>query len=309
MSTQDAYEEYYVPHNSKLPIFASLGIFLTLVGMGTMFNESKADVDSIFGEMVFTTGGLVMAATLWVWFSIVIRENQQKLYSPQMNRSFVWGMSWFIFSEVMFFAAFFGALFYVRMFAVDWLGGVGERGPSDMEWPEYTPGWPMMENPNPERFPGPEKIINPLTLPALNTVLLLASSWTVTIAHHGIKEGNRKKLINWLVATIALGLIFLGVQGYEYYHAYVDLGLTLNSGIFGTTFFMLTGFHGAHVTLGTFMLIVMLGRAMKGHFDADDCFGFEAASWYWHFVDVVWVGLFVFVYLFGSGLFLEAPPY
>ena len=126
MSTQDAYEEYYVPHNSKLPIFASLGIFLTLVGMGTMFNESKAGVDSIFGEMVFTTGGFVMAATLWVWFSIVIRENQQKLYSPQMNRSFVWGMSWFIFSEVMFFAAFFGALFYIRMFAVDWLGGVGE---------------------------------------------------------------------------------------------------------------------------------------------------------------------------------------
>ena len=109
MSTQDAYEEYYVPHNSKLPIFASFGIFLTLYGMGNMFNEMKAGVDSSFGELVFMTGSLVMAGTLFAWFSVVIKENQEKLYSNQMNRSFVWGMSWFIFSEVMIFAAFFGA--------------------------------------------------------------------------------------------------------------------------------------------------------------------------------------------------------
>ncbi len=300
MSSQEAYEEYYVPHNSKLPIFASLGIFMTLVGMGNMFNETKAGVESLFGEMVFLLGGLVMAATLWAWFSVVIRENHQKLYSAQLNRSYVWGMSWFIFSEVMFFAAFFGALFYIRVYAVDWLGGVGERGPSDMEWPDYVPHWPMLEPPNPQRFAGPEAIISPWGLPLLNTILLVTSSFTVTWAHHGIKEGNRKKLVNWLIATIALGVVFLGVQSYEYYHAYVDLGLTLNSGIFGTTFFMLTGFHGAHVTLGTIMLIVMLGRSLKGHFDADDCFGFEAASWYWHFVDVVWLGLFVFVYVLGS---------
>ncbi|MBT4162444.1 MAG: cytochrome c oxidase subunit 3 [Gammaproteobacteria bacterium] len=300
MSTQDAYEEYYVPHNSKLPIFASLGIFLTVFGMGNMFNETKAGVDSVFGEIVFLLGGLTMAATLWAWFSVVIRENHQKLYSDQMNRSYVWGMSWFIFSEVMFFAAFFGALFYVRFFVVDWIGGVGDRGPSDMIWPEYVPHWPMVNPPNPELFPGPAEIINPWGLPLLNTILLVSSSFTVTLAHHGIKEGNRKKLVNWLALTVILGLTFLVVQGYEYYHAYQDLGLTLASGIFGTTFFMLTGFHGAHVTLGTIMLIVMLGRALKGHFEADDCFGFEAASWYWHFVDVVWLGLFIFVYVLGS---------
>jgi cytochrome c oxidase subunit 3 len=300
MSTQDAYEEYYVPHNSKLPIFASFGIFLTLYGMGNMFNEMKAGVDSSFGELVFMTGSLVMGGTLFAWFSVVIKENQEKLYSNQMNRSFVWGMSWFIFSEVMFFAAFFGALFYVRVFVVDWIGGVGERGPSNMLWPEYQPHWPMLNTPDPSQFPGAADFVHWWPLPFVNTALLLTSSVTVTIAHHGINEGNRKKLITWLGFTVLLGLIFLCVQGYEYYHAYTDLGLTLNAGIFGTTFFMLTGFHGAHVTLGTFMLAVMFFRALKGHFSKEDCFGFEAAVWYWHFVDVVWVGLFLFVYILGT---------
>jgi len=300
MSTQDAYEEYYVPHNSKLPIFASLGIFLTLFGMGNMFNELKAGVDSSFGEMVFLLGGFTMGFTLFTWFSVVIRENHEKLYSDQMNRSFVWGMGWFIFSEVMFFAAFFGALFYVRVFVVDWIGGVGDRGPSGMLWPAYEPHWPMLNTPDPSRFPGAAETVSPWGLPLLNTILLVTSSVTVTFAHHGIKEGDRRKLTNWLAVTIALGVIFLFVQGYEYYHAYHELGLTLASGIFGTTFFMLTGFHGAHVTLGTFMLMVMFGRSLKGHFSNDDCFGFEAAAWYWHFVDVVWLGLFVFVYVLGS---------
>ena len=297
MSTQDTYEEYYVPHNSKLPFMASVGIFLTVYGMGNMFNEMTHNVDSSFGEIVFLLGGLVMGATLFSWFSIVIRENHEKLYSAQMNRSFVWGMSWFIFSEVMFFAAFFGALFYIRVFAVPWIDGQGDRGPSDMLWPEFEATWPLLNNPDPAAYPSPQNYVHWWPLPLINTVLLLTSSVTITFAHHGINEGNRKKIINWLGATIALGLIFLVVQGYEYYHAYQDLGLTLGSGIFGTTFFMLTGFHGAHVTLGTFMLIIMFFRALKGHFNKEDCFGFEAAAWYWHFVDVVWVGLFIFVYL------------
>ncbi|MEX0942845.1 MAG: cytochrome c oxidase subunit 3 [Pseudomonadales bacterium] len=300
MSTQDAYESYYVPHNSKLPIFASLGIFLTLFGLGNILNDMTAGKEQSIGVWIFLTGGFVMGLTLFYWFAQVIEENHNKLYSHQMNRSYVWGMSWFIFSEVMFFAAFFGALFYIRVFVVDWIGGVGDRGPSDMLWPNYSPEWPMLNTPNPEQFPGAQEIINPWGLPLLNTILLVTSSVTVTFAHHGIKEGNRKKLINWLAITILLGLAFLFVQGYEYHHAYAELGLTLNAGIFGTTFFMLTGFHGAHVTLGTLMLIIMFGRAVKGHFSGDDCFGFEAASWYWHFVDVVWLGLFLFVYVLGS---------
>jgi len=300
MSTQDTYEPYYVPHNSKLPIFASLGLFLTLFGMGTMFNEMTGGVESSFGEMVLILGAIVMGATLYGWFKVVIEENHNKLYSSQLNRSFVWGMSWFIFSEVMFFAAFFGALFYVRVFVVPWIGGEGGRGPSDMIWPEFVPQWPLLDTPDPSLFPGATATISPWGLPLVNTLLLVSSSFTVTMAHHGLNEGNRKKLINWLFGTVALGLVFLVVQGYEYYHAYTALGLTLGSGIYGTTFFMLTGFHGAHVTLGTIMLIVMLGRALKGHFTKDDCFGFEAAAWYWHFVDVVWLGLFIFVYVLGS---------
>ena len=296
----NTHQEYYVPHNSKLPIFASLGIFLTLYGMGNMFNEMTAGEDSSFGEVVFMLGGLVMGGTLFAWFRKVIEENHRQLYSAQVNRSFVWGMSWFIFSEVMFFAAFFGVLFYTRMYVVDWIGGVGGRGPSDMLWPEYEPHWPLLNPPDPSRFPGPAEIISPWGLPLMNTILLVTSSFTVTFAHHGINEGRRGKLIGWLLITVILGLAFLAVQGYEYYHAYKDLGLTLSSGIFGTTFFMLTGFHGAHVTLGTFILIVILGRAFKGHFTKTDCFGFEAAAWYWHFVDVVWLGLFIFVYVLGS---------
>ncbi len=300
MASEQTYEEYYVPHNSKLPIFASIGIFLTLFGTGNLLNELSSGADTTFGKLVFMLGGLIMAGTLIAWFGKVIDENHKKMYSAQLNRSFVWGMSWFIFSEVMFFAAFFGALFYVRIYVVDWIGGVGDRGPSNMLWPEYSPHWPLLDTPNPARFPGATETISPWGLPLLNTILLVTSSFTVTIAHHGINEGNRKKLITWLGATIALGILFLFVQGYEYYHAYQDLGLTLASGIYGTTFFMLTGFHGAHVTLGTFMLIVMFGRSLKGHFTEKDCFGFEAAAWYWHFVDVVWLGLFLFVYVLGS---------
>jgi cytochrome c oxidase subunit 3 len=300
MMTDSAYEPYYVPHSSKLPIFASIGIFLTVFGIGHILNDLSAGVDSAFGMVTLILGGLVMGLTLFFWFSKVIEENYKQLYSNQMNRSYVWGMSWFIFSEVMFFAAFFGALFYVRVFVVDWIGGVGDRGPSGMLWPNYEPHWPLLNTPDPERFPGASGVIPAMGLPLVNTLLLVTSSFTVSFAHHAIKEGNRKRIIQWLTVTVTLGLIFLFVQGYEYVHAYNDLGLTLGSGIYGTTFFMLTGFHGAHVTLGTFMLLIMLFRALKGHFTDDNCFGFEAAAWYWHFVDVVWIALFIFVYVLGG---------
>ena len=300
MATDATYETYYVPADSKLPIFASLGIFLTVFGLGNWFNDLTAGNESSLGVWILFLGGLVMGGTLFVWFSKVIEENHAKMYSQQMNRSFVWGMSWFIFSEVMFFAAFFGALFYIRVLAVPWIGGEGARGPSDMLWPDYVPEWPLINTPDPSLFPGAIEPMGPWGLPLINTVLLVLSSFTVNIAHHGIKENNRKKIVTWLSITVALGVAFLFCQAYEYYHAYEALGLTLNAGIYGTTFYMLTGFHGAHVTLGTFMLAVMLGRAIKGHFRDDDCFGFEAAAWYWHFVDVVWIGLFVFVYIFGS---------
>ena len=130
-----------------------------------------------------------------------------------------------------------------------------------------------------------------------NTIILLSSSVTVHFAHVGLKNDNRRQFKGWLLFTVLLAIVFLFLQFAEYYEAYVHYGLTLKSGIYGTTFFMLTGFHGFHVFLGMTMLLIMLLRAQKGHFTPDDCFGFESASWYWHFVDVVWVCLFFFVYI------------
>ena len=206
-------------------------------------------------------------------------------------------MSWFIFSEVMFFAAFFGALFYIRMWAGPWLGGEGDKGVANMLWPNFEFTWPLLNNPDPKLFPAPSGVISAWGLPLLNTILLVSSSFTVTFAHHALKKNQRKPLKIWLALTVLLGVTFLFFQAKEYVHAYHELGLTLGSGIYGATFFMLTGFHGAHVTMGALILTVMLVRVLKGHFDADHHFGFEAASWYWHFVDVVWLGLFVFVYV------------
>jgi cytochrome c oxidase subunit 3 len=251
-------------------------------------------------------GGVVLAVVLFFWFAKVIEENQQGLANEQLKRSYVWGMGWFIFSEVMFFAAFFGALFYARNFAVAWLGGEGEKGiTGDYLWPDFSAEWPVVSNPNPSLFTNPQEsmaspgITNWLSyLPFWNTVILLTSSVTVHFAHTAIKDQARTRLIAWLGVTVLLGIIFLVLQAEEYIHAYQELGLTLSSGIYGSTFFLLTGFHGFHVTLGTFILLVSLLRAIKGHFEPKDCFGFEAASWYWHFVDVVWVCLFFFVYIF-----------
>ncbi|MBF7728831.1 cytochrome c oxidase subunit 3 [Pseudomonas sp. N040] len=291
------HEQYYVPAQSKWPIIATIGMATSLYGLGTWFNDMSAQRAESSGPLIFSIGGLFLAYMLFGWFGAVIKESRGGLYSPQMDRSFRWGMSWFIFSEVMFFAAFFGALFYVRHFAGPWLGGEGAKGVANMLWPNFEYVWPLLQNPDPAAFVPPKEVIDPWHLPLINTILLVSSSFTVTFAHHALKHNKRGALKAWLALTILLGLTFIGFQAAEYVEAYQELGLTLGSGIYGSTFFMLTGFHGAHVTLGAIMLTVMLVRIMKGHFDADHQFGFEAASWYWHFVDVVWLGLFVFVYV------------
>jgi cytochrome c oxidase subunit 3 len=292
-----SHENYYVPAQSKWPIIATIGMLTTVYGVGTWFNDLKADRAESNGPLIFFVGGLILAYMLFGWFGNVIKESRGGLYSPQMDRSFRWGMSWFIFSEVMFFAAFFGALFYIRFWAGPWLGGEGDKGVANMLWPNFEYTWPLLNNPDPKLFPAPSGVISAWGLPLLNTILLVTSSFTVTFAHHALKKNNRKQLKIWLALTVLLGISFLFFQVEEYIHAYNELGLTLGSGIYGATFFMLTGFHGAHVTLGALILTVMLVRVWRGHFDADQHFGFEAASWYWHFVDVVWIGLFVFVYI------------
>jgi cytochrome c oxidase subunit 3 len=291
------HEQYYVPAQSKWPIIATLGMATSFYGLAVWFNDMSAQRAESSGPLIFSIGGLFLAYMLFGWFGAVIKESRGGLYSPQMDRSFRWGMTWFIFSEVMFFAAFFGALFYVRVFAGPWLDGEGAKGVSAMLWPDFDFRWPMLNNPDPNQFVPAKNVIDPWHLPLLNTILLVSSSFTLTFAHHALKHNKRGAIKAWLALTILLGVTFLGFQVAEYVEAYQELGLTLGSGIYGSTFFMLTGFHGAHVTLGAIMLTVMFVRIMKGHFDSEHQFGFEAASWYWHFVDVVWLGLFVFVYV------------
>ncbi len=294
---------YYVPHSGAYPIWVALGSFLLVFGLGSWLNDLKAG--DAAGTTVFYVGSAILAIALFAWFAKVINENLDGLNNAQVKRSYIWGMAWFIFSEVMFFAAFFGALFYTRVLAVAWLGGEGAKGlTGDYLWPDFTATWPVVNNPDPSVYgnPGGDMAAPGILgwvgyLPFWNTVILLTSSFTVHFAHTAMKNGDRTKLLSWLGITVALGCVFLVLQVEEYAHAYDELGLTLDSGIYGSTFFLLTGFHGFHVTLGTFMLLIQLIRAWRRHFTADDCFGFEASSWYWHFVDVVWVCLFVFVYI------------
>jgi cytochrome c oxidase subunit 3 len=237
----------------------------------------------------------LLIAMLFGWFGTVIRESIGGFYNHQVDTSFRMGMIWFIFSEVMFFGAFFGALFYARIYAVQWLGGEGDGAlTNQFLWSNFAASWPTN---GPGNIGGRFETIPAWGVPLLNTLILLSSGVTVTIAHHALRAGQRGKLLVFLGATVVLGALFVFFQAKEYMHAYSELNLTLGSGVYGSTFFMLTGFHGMHVTLGAIMLSVIWFRCLRGHFDRDHHFAFEAVAWYWHFVDVVWLGLFMFVYV------------
>ena len=283
-------DHYYVPHGTRGPIIGSLGMITMLASAAFWVNGSGT------APWTFTLGLMILIYMMFGWFGEVIRESEAGLYNAQVDTSFRMGMMWFIASEVMFFAAFFGALFYARMFAVPWLGGEGTGAfTNEILWQGYDAVWPTA---GPDQLGGPFGTIPAFGVPFTNTMILLTSGFTVTMAHHALKKEHRGKLIAWLLATVALGFVFVYLQIEEYMEAYQHLGLTLGSGIYGSTFFMLTGFHGMHVTLGAIMLTVIAIRAMKGHFKPDKHFGFEAVAWYWHFVDVVWLGLFIFVYVY-----------
>ncbi|MEZ0471392.1 cytochrome c oxidase subunit 3 [Luteimonas salinilitoris] len=281
---------YFVPHGSRWPVFASVALFVAMFGLASWFNDVS------WGRTVFFIGVAGLAAILFKWFADVILESVSGYYNKQVDTSFRMGMVWFIFSEVMFFAAFFGALFYARQYALPWLGGEGVKGVATNTylWEGFSAAWPTS---GPGEIGGTFQTIPAWGLPLMNTLILLTSGVTVTIAHHALKAGQRTRLLLFLGLTVLLGGLFLFFQAEEYIHAYRELNLTLGSGIYGSTFFMLTGFHGAHVTLGTIMLLVIWFRCLKGHFTKENHFAFEAVAWYWHFVDVVWLGLFLFVYV------------
>jgi len=284
-------DKYYVPHGSPWPIYAAVTLFTVMLGAVSTLNQ--------WLPAWALLPGFVMLVFLFIfWFGTVIGENQQGLYNAAVDRSFRLGMMWFIFSEVMFFAAFFGALFYARELVVPWLSGDGTKLLTKLLlWKDYQGGWPT----NGPAALGPHadgsyETVPALGLPAINTAILLSSGVTITIAHHALLTGHRTRLAIFLAATFLLGFLFVGLQAMEYHEAYTELGLQLGTGIYGSTFFMLTGFHGLHVTIGAIMLCVIWFRVLKGHFTPKSHFAFEGIAWYWHFVDVVWLGLFIFVY-------------
>ena len=282
-----ASDHYYVPHGSHWPIVASVALTVGVVGAANWFNGNAS------GQMTLYIGLGLIAFMMFGWFGTVIKEGLKGMYNEQVDRSFRQSMMWFIFSEVMFFAAFFGALFYARVLSVPWLLGE-DFSTHEYLWRGFGESWPTN---GPGNVGGEFQTMGPWGIPAINTLLLLTSGVTITLSHWALKANDKGKTVLWLIATVVLGSIFLGFQAYEYIHAYTDLNLTLSSGIYGSTFFMLTGFHGMHVTIGTIMLIVITLRAAAGHFTPERHFAFEGVAWYWHFVDVVWLGLFIFVYV------------
>ena len=280
---------YFVPGPSRHPAMAALGLFLVILGAGQWINGVG------WGAYSLTIGMILILSVLFQWFSQAVGESEGCSYGRKIDMSFRWSMSWFIFSEVMFFGAFFTALWWARSHSIPALGSLENA----LLWPDFKAVWPSMAagvTASPAGIIEPFSTVGPFWLPTINTALLLSSGVTLTIAHHALRDGNRARTLGFMWVTVLLGLLFLFVQGYEYAHLYSELNLKLSSGIYGSTFYMLTGFHGFHVFVGMLMLLFITLRLGKGHFTADKHFGFEGAAWYWHFVDVVWLGLYILVY-------------
>jgi cytochrome c oxidase subunit III len=280
---------YYVPNPSRHPASAAVGLLIIIFSAAEWINGTE------WARWTLLVGFLWLFAVLFQWFRDAIGESESGLYGRKVDISFRWSMSWFIFSEVMFFGAFFTALWWMRSHSVPALGGVDNA----LLWPDFKAVWPSNApgtTASPANIIEPFQTMTPFWLPTINTALLLSSGVTVTVAHHAIRAGHRSQTILFMWLTVLLGATFVCVQGYEYFHAYHELNLKLSSGAYGSTFFMLTGFHGFHVLVGMLMLLFITLRIMKGHFTPERHFGFEGAAWYWHFVDVVWLGLYTLVY-------------
>ncbi|MEH6452427.1 MAG: cytochrome c oxidase subunit 3 [Psychromonas sp.] len=291
-ASENKHETYYVPAQSHWPIVGAVAMFFVAVGAGLTVMQIGKEGSS--GSYLLMGGSFMLIFMLFGWFKNVIHESMTGLYSKQMDTSFRQAMWWFIYSEVMFFFVFFGVLFYARMFSVPWLGGAGNNAmTNELLWPNFVAVWPLVTMPSGETT----QAMGWMGLPLLNTVILLISSVTLHIAHKALENNQRGKLKGFMVITVLLGICFLYFQASEYSHAYSDLGLTLSSGIYGNVFYLLTGFHGLHVTLGCLLLFIVTIRIFKGHFTDKQHFAFQAAAWYWHFVDVVWLCLFFFVYV------------
>ncbi len=267
---------YHLVEPSPWPIIGSFAALLLTGGAVMWMHEIGA------GEWIMSLGFIGILVTMWGWWRDVIHEAREGYHTEVVARGLRLGMALFITSEVLFFAAFFWAFFWGALVPPELVA---------VSWPpegvEPIPTW---------------------EIPFLNTLILLTSGATVTWAHHAIKQNDNRTAFKALLLTVLLGLTFTFFQGYEYYQAIVHEGFTLQDGIFGSAFYMATGFHGFHVQIGTIFLIVCTIRAWKGDFTPERHVGFEAAAWYWHFVDAVWLFLFTFVYWWGGSLRFTVTP-
>ena len=280
MASDEIKHDYHLVQPSAWPIVGSVGAFVAAVGAIAYFQTLKGaePLFGIFSGPWLLLGGLAMLIVTFIgWWRDVVKESvQYGDHTPVVKLGLRYGMILFIASEVMFFVAWFWAYFNAALFP---------SGINLVDWPP----------PNIATF-------DPWDIPLLNTLVLLTSGTTVTWAHHAIQTGDQKGAVNGLTATILLGMLFTALQAYEYMHA----AFPFSGNIYGATFFMATGFHGFHVIVGTIFLIVCWFRARAGHFTPERHFGFEAAAWYWHFVDVVWLFLFASIYVWGEGSLVAA---
>jgi cytochrome c oxidase subunit 3 len=270
--------DYHILPPDQWPLIGAFSA-LALTGGGVMWMH-----DNPYGKFVFLLGLLGVLITMFSWWGNVIREGKAGDHTPVVQLHLRYGMILFIASEVMFFVAWFWAFFSSALFPapleiVDGAASLVTDGSLLAQWP-----------------PKGIEVLDPFGFPLLNTFILLCSGTTVTWAHHSLIHGDREGLKRGLLCTILLGLLFTSIQAYEY----AEAPFAFKGNIYGATFFMATGFHGAHVIIGTIFLMVCLIRANKGDFTPKAHFGFEAAAWYWHFVDVVWLFLFVSIYVWGG---------
>lgn len=286
--------EHKVLPPSVLPIFGSLAILCFALGAVNWLHGAW------FGPYLFLSGvlGIIVITSLWFHAAICDDLNLDPEQYNLSEQNYRWSMGWFIFSEVWFFVALFGVLFYLRGISVPRLAGVT---PDDqlthfLLWPAFEAHWPLLNTPDPSRYAGPGAAMPAWGIPALNTLILLVSGLTITLAHWAIVQGKNRRAVFWQLLTVVLGMVFLTMQVLEYYEAYVHLDLRLSSGVYANVFYVMTGFHGLHVFLGAIVLLVITYRTYCDDFTPEHHFAFEASSWYWHFVDVVWLLLFVFVY-------------
>ncbi len=277
--------DYHIIDPSPWPLFGSIGALVMAIG-GIAYMRALSDGEFVLagmdlaatGPAILLVGLAIVLYTMFAWWSDTVKESRQGHHTRVVSLHLRYGMLLFIASEVMFFVAWFWAFFDASLFPAE---AIQESRV------EHTGGqWP------PEGI----EVLDPWHLPLFNTVILLLSGTTVTWAHHALLENDRKTLKGMLLITILLGVLFSFVQGYEYAVA----PFSFSDSIYGATFFMATGFHGFHVLVGTIFLAVCLGRVMVGHLTPEKHFGFEAAAWYWHFVDVVWLFLFCAVYVWAS---------